>query len=373
NIPGGDVKVVERFDCSGSGDVDISKKVHVNSDGTIQGLSGRTLKISNYMKERNLTGDYRIGLKCLMDVFPSKMKEKIYSDLKVKNWDPAHKKAVTLVSKQLDDFELKNPNPSNVQLKEKQQKEDLDATIEFLNNHDKKYSEMKSTYDCIVFESAEEGYIAVIDTTETGDLEHAIVLREYSKYHEMVAIDDIFSVSINVLNAGNLLEIVGISSSHGTHVTAIASGYHPEDPNLNGIAPAARIVSLSVGDSRLGSMETAVSIVRAIIKVMELCEAGKKIDVINMSYGEHSHWSNAGRIGELMCELVNRYGVVWVSSAGNHGPALCTVGSPPDIVHQSPIGVGAYVSPDMMEAEYSLRQKLPGNAFTWSSRDPCID
>lgn len=79
------------------------------------------------------------------------------------------------------------------------------------------------------------------------------------------------------------------------------------------------------------------------------------------------------RIGELMNEVVNKYGVVWVASAGNHGPALCTVGTPPDISQTTLIGVGAYVSPEMMVAEYSLRQKMPGMAYTWTSRGPTID
>ena len=63
-----------------------------------------------------------------------------------------------------------------------------------------------------------------------------------------------------------------------------------------------------------------------------------QVDVINMSYGEYSHWSNTGRVGELMHEVINKYGVVWVASAGNNGPALCTVGTPPDIATNSVIG-----------------------------------
>lgn len=41
----GKPKVIERFDCSGAGDVDTSTVVQAK-DGEIQGLSGRRLKVS---------------------------------------------------------------------------------------------------------------------------------------------------------------------------------------------------------------------------------------------------------------------------------------------------------------------------------------
>jgi len=50
----------------------------------------------------------------------------------------------------------------------------------------------------------------------------------------------------------------------------------------------------------------------------------------------------------LFFQVIDKYGVVWVASAGNDGPALCTIGTPPDINTNSVIGVGAYVSPEMM-------------------------
>lgn len=371
-VPGGDVKVVERYDCSGCGDVDTSKQVTAAPDGTIVGLSGRVLRLSNVMKTKCPSGEYRIGLKSMHDLYPSRIRDKIVADAKLKTWDEAHKKAMAEVSREVADFEAKNVNAQNLPLKEKLNKENLESTVEFLNACEKKFSDLKTTYDCVLF-STDDGWMAVIDTTENGDLENAVHVQEYSRAHEMVNLDEFLSISINVHDGGDVLEIVGMCSSHGTHVASIACGFHPDNPELDGVAPAAKVVSLTIGDGRLGSMETGTALVRAIIKVMELCEAGRKIDVINMSYGEHGHWSNSGRVGELMSELVNKYGVVWVASAGNHGPALCTIGTPPDISQPSCVGVGAYVSPEMMEAEYALRQKLPGNVYTWTSRDPCID
>ncbi|KAM8713905.1 hypothetical protein ACLKA7_014119 [Drosophila subpalustris] len=368
------LKVIERFDCSGCGDVDMSKKLTPDEKGNFKGLSGRTLKLSPELIALNTDKDgaVRVGLKSFNDLVPAKVRDNIVAQAKLKSWDKPHKTATANASRKIVEFEAQNPGEaSKLPWDKKIVKENLDFELEMLNSYEKLYNDIKTSFDCVLFPT-DNGWLTIIDTTEQGDLEKALRIGEYSKTHETKNVDDFLSVSVNVHDDGNVLEVVGMCSPHGTHVASIASGNH-SSRDIDGVAPNAKIVSLTIGDGRLGSMETGTALIRGIMKVMDLCREGRRIDVINMSYGEHSNWSNSGRIGELMNEVVNKYGVVWVASAGNHGPALSTVGTPPDISQPSLIGVGAYVSPQMMEAEYAMREKLPGNVYTWTSRDPCID
>lgn len=44
-------------------------------------------------------------------------------------------------------------------------KEDLDNTLEMLNNYEKIYKDIRTTYDCVLYQTA-NGWQAVVDTTE---------------------------------------------------------------------------------------------------------------------------------------------------------------------------------------------------------------
>lgn len=365
----GKVKVIERFDCSGCGDVNTTTKV-VPVDGIITTISGKKIKIpSTWTNPNNL---YRIGVKRAFDLYPERLKDRVKAEYKKKNWEESHRKIISEVTRKMVNFES-NHNSKTLNDVDKLEKENLDAMQDILNNFDKKYNDAGPIYDCILFHNGQH-WVACVDTTEDGDVSKCPLLGEYSVTHEFAPLTDVdyLNFSMNVHDNGDILELVGVCSSHGTHVASIAAGYFPKSPEENGIAPGAQIVSLTIGDGRLGSMETGTALIRAMIKITELKET-LNIHVINMSYGEHAHWVDTGRIGELINEIVNKYGVTWVSSAGNHGPALNTISTPSDTINEPIISIGAYVSPEMMVAEYAMRQKLPGTPYTWSSRGPTID
>lgn len=56
-------------------------------------------------------------------------------------------------------------------------------------------------------------------------------------------------------------------------------------------------------------------------------------------------------------QVVNEHDVIYISSAGNSGPALSSVGAPGG-TSSAIISVGAYVDPELADAGHSLRLAL---------------
>lgn len=82
--------------------------VNASNDDTLIGLSGRTLKISDFMRSSNSSTEYRLGLKSLSDLYPSRIREKITADAKQKQWDEKNKKVLADISRDIAEFDGKN-------------------------------------------------------------------------------------------------------------------------------------------------------------------------------------------------------------------------------------------------------------------------
>ncbi|KAI8903216.1 subtilase family-domain-containing protein [Gorgonomyces haynaldii] len=332
-------KITHLIDCTGSGDV-LLKTVQVTKE--LKGHSGRTLVLP-------IQGEIKLGSKAASDLFPKPLRDRLSQERKTK-FETEHQKLLTM--EQSDD-------PIK--------KQELKNRSQVLEDLKKNYQDVDDIFDVVVY--FDKVWRVLIDFDCTGDFTKIKPLASYELEHEYITVsqESMLNVSVNVYDDGNTLSIVTNAGSHGTHVAAIAAAHFPDNPEINGVAPGAQIISLKIGDTRLGSMETGTGLVRACIELARL-----KVDVANISYGEATALPNQGRIIELLQECINEHNVVVVSSGGNNGPALSTVGAPGGTASQV-IGVGAYVTQDMMEAEYALAKNTPERPYTWSSRGPSPD
>lgn len=68
------------------------------------------------------------------------------------------------------DFLFVNLDNSKLSWDKKLIKEDLDNTLELLNNYEKYYPDIKTAYDCILYPT-DNGWQAVIDITEKVNID----------------------------------------------------------------------------------------------------------------------------------------------------------------------------------------------------------
>lgn len=359
----GKPKIIDMIDGSGDGDVDTSTVI-TTKDDILTGLTGRKLKIDPEWKGKK--GEFRLGVKQLYELFPKSLVSRVKAERR-KEWDRKQRQLLDREKRRLADFDQRIPKPKKSQ---KKHREELEERIKQLKALQSKYSDPGPVCDCVVFHDGKV-WRAVIDTDEDGDLTDEKVMtnfrleRQFSTFSSL----DLLNFAVNIYEQGNRLSIVTDCGTHGTHVAGIVAGNYPGQSELNGVAPGAQIISVKIGDSRSrsGSSSHGGGETRGIISVLE-----NKADLVNMSYGGDNLRPEKNRHGRLFSELVNKHGVIFCASAGNSGPALSTVGTPGGTT-SALIGVGAYVSSQMMKVQYSLREELPGINFTWTSRGPTFD
>lgn len=89
---------------------------------------------------------------------------------------------------------------------------------------------------------------------------------------------------------------------------------------------------------------------------------------MKVTYNTDYHWAMCCTMYSLsvveaiegwLCDtqVVHKHNVIFVSSAGNAGPALSTVGAPGG-TSSSIISIGAYVSPGLAAAGHSVREAM---------------
>jgi tripeptidyl-peptidase-2 len=359
--PEGRPKILDMIDATGSGDVDTST-VRETKDGCLTGLSGRTLQPGDHW--RNPTGKYHLGIKRGYELFPGPLVERLKTRRR-ELWNEQQRPLEARLQQALADATQAQAQPSDADTRTLK---DLQLRLEQFRAWQKSWEDPGPLLDCVVFHDGER-WRAAIDTDEDGDLGEETLLTNFrdERRYGTFGPDALLNFALNIFENGKLLSIVVDSGTHGTHVAGIIAAHFPDQPELNGIAPGAQIVSVKIGDTRLGGMETAVGFVRGLAAVRAL-----RCDIINLSYGEPTSTPNRGRLPDLISEIVNEDGVVFVASAGNDGPALSTTGAP-GATTSAIIGIGAYVSPAMMAVAYSMREALPETQYTFSSRGPSPD
>ncbi|KAI9271277.1 subtilase family-domain-containing protein [Helicostylum pulchrum] len=358
----GKPKMIDIVDCTGGGDVETTKIVKpTEQDGkkVIEGLSGRKLILGDWT---NPSDEYRVGIKRAYELFPTDLTKRIKSERR-QNYIKKQSHLLSQAQTRLAEFTKKQDTKDDLE------KSELEARIETLKSFNTSYEDPGVILDCVVFFDGKD-WRAVIDINEDGDLTAQPCLTDYRKelqYHTFGKAD-LLNFSVNIYNNGDILSIVTLAGSHGTHVAGITAANFPDEPALNGVAPGAQIVSLRIGDSRLGSMETGPGLTRAATHL-----AMHKVDLANMSYGESSSLPTDGHFIKLLAnEAVGKSGCIFVTSAGNDGPCFSSIGAPAGM-DESFITVGAYVKHTQMQAEYALLESVTERPFTWSSPGPCTD
>lgn len=393
-------KVVDVIDCSGAGDVPLTKVEPSNttSEGIelISPTSGRKIiVVSGAAKD----SPYLLGFKRAYELWPKDLIAR-RKQQRQRNWDVENAKVVAKVQRELADLEESPANPETKKETISAQKEELKAQLDVLKSLSSSYEDPGPLLESVTYFDGKhwrtvvggaegdirESTVGLSDgecsplSGQALDLRKTMAMADFHLEHQHDAFGpaDLLTYSVNHIFEGtdaktpSAVSLVTVSGSHGTHCASITGADHGDGHPENGVAPGVEIVSLRIGDGRLAGMETGQALLRA---AQALISTG--CHIANMSFGEDGAFGLEGKgaFAEALRDyVIRKKDILFVSSAGNSAPALTTLGHPAGTT-EGVFTIGAYVNAgSMQQAEYALIEKdVTDHPTTWSSRGPASD
>lgn len=202
----------------------------------------------------------------------------------------------------------------------------------------------------VVVTRASDGWVLFADTDRDGSLVGERPVRDYLVARETFAWRTTgrpvqITIAVNLAPpAGDeppVLNLFMDQSSHGTHVAAIAAGRDMFGVRgFDGVAPGAMLLGLKIANNAHGGISVTGSKLAAMDYAIRFARQRNMPLVMNLSFGVGNEAEGMARIDVIVDSvLAANPDVVMVTSAGNDGPGLSTLGFPASA--RLPISVGA--------------------------------
>ena len=341
--PDGRRKLVDWYDATTDGRLDTSHVATLDADGTVIGLSGRRLSFGSHLK----SGEVHLG-RIGAEFLPGGLQGRLMGDRRGDWQDGAERYDEAVARLESEGLSIDETSASEMETKHGWSGFHDDGPV----------------YDVAVFPNG-AGWLVVIDSDEDGDLGDETSLSDFRLSGDWTVLGDESNLNyaVNVAEDGNLTTIFFDTHGHGTHVAGIIGSYEGPDSRLNGIAPGVEIVAIKIGDGKFGGSTSGFAVAKALDYAVE-----SGCQVANMSFGGPSFFADGREPDAWVIDEATKRGLILVTSAGNEGPTLTTVGSP--ATAEKAFSIAAAVWPDTQKVNYGSLDTAPPVLFDFSSRGP---
>jgi len=193
----GKPKMIDLVDCTGSGDVDTSKETELEADGTLKGLSGRSLTVPAEWPDRAAGTKYRLGLKRAFELYPRPLVARVKAERRRRHDEtqravaeeerrkaalgpPLTAEGEAGLDASADQFRSPARRPLPTAEGEAGRKgAELAARVSALDACDKAYEDGGPVYDVLTYKDESGVWRVCVDTSERGALGEAALLAPF--------------------------------------------------------------------------------------------------------------------------------------------------------------------------------------------------